>query len=107
MSALITTTDIGTGWLIIAAVLILCGMGIIALVRSSWSERCARKAEHIITSPAPFRHHAQTSVFSDDIERHNAEALHIANAMDRIEPEPLSLVAPVINFPTQRDGSGH
>lgn len=45
----LTTQDIAAGWFIIGVVTCLAGIGVIALVRSAWSEKRARKAERTMS----------------------------------------------------------
>lgn len=93
--------------LVIGAVLMLAGIGVMWLVRSLWSERQATKAERIIglpadPHPAP---DAPVSEFDAEVSQSLAIAAHTDRFARRLaavgDVIPISATGPV---PAQRDG---
>lgn len=108
----LTTQDIAAGWFLIGAVCALAGIGVIALVRSAWSEKRARKAERTMTDwPETARIVADTDrdyrdswpFFPTEDESIGLVDTRLADHTAQFERR-LSPVAPVVRIPRQRGG---
>lgn len=107
MTAL-TTTDIAAGWLMISAVLVAAGVGVIWFVRSEWAERRAeRDAADAEDARLALEFFARLRKYIDEEEVDWAEFLGTVHT----DHAPLASVTPlpskprVIRMPQQRDGS--
>lgn len=78
-----TPETIATGWIILAAALLTIGGFIAWGIRDWWTERCARKAERIVTTPNP-----GSVRFEAECTRCLAIAAHTAHAVSRVAAIP-------------------